>query len=258
MDTYLAALDSNNLYLRSAHIWIDSCQAAQKALRVTQKASGLGQQLLGQPSRQALRKEQIKYQVLRQTIHRQARLSYIQLIYQRKRLNELNHRQQLIRDLFQTFSWRYQLARTDLVDQFIGFWLADIQAKYTQKEADVTRLEQALVALNGDRTVNLSDTIYPKLVRKRCFLSWGKSGSVYKQWSNRFELLKRTVDRQNQSFLKIPSLNRLSWSLKTGQIIPEDFVTQFINTSFLIDQRMQTERDLHLTATYLRPQWSVR
>ncbi|WP_262890665.1 hypothetical protein [Spirosoma aureum] len=40
------------------------------------------------------------------------------------------------------------------MNQFIRLWLADIQAKYALKETDVTRLEQALVALNGDRPIN--------------------------------------------------------------------------------------------------------
>lgn len=250
LNSFLAALDSNNIYLRTGRFWIDSCRTAQEGMVPVTTKRRSTQAPPGKLTRQTLVRLESSYQQLHQTIYRQAIPTYLQLIYQRKRLDELTHRQELLRELTEAISWRKLMASSNQNEQAVQGLLLELQEKCGQKKALVNQLEQELTALNGQQVVNLPDTAYPALPSIKGLIRKSARYPVYKLWLRRYVLLRRAFALNTRLLQNRPSLGRLTSDLKTGQLIQANFMNQFINSSSLIDCYMRTERDLHLTAAY--------
>ncbi|WP_461072950.1 hypothetical protein [Spirosoma horti] len=250
LDSFLAGLDSNNVYLRTGRLWVDSCRTAQKEMVPVTTKRRSTQAPPGKLTRQALVRLESSYQQLHQTIYRQAILTYLQLIYQRKRLDELTHRQELLGELTEAISWRKLKAPSNQNEQAVQGLLLELQEKCGQKKAIVNQLQQELAALNGQQVVNLPSTAYPALPSTKVLIRKGAMFPVYKLWYSRYVLLRRALALNTRILQNRPSLSRLTSDLKTGQLMQANFMDQFINVSSLIDCHMRTERDLYLAAAY--------
>ncbi|MBC8156240.1 MAG: hypothetical protein H7Z72_25420 [Bacteroidetes bacterium] len=177
------------------------------------------------------------------------------MIYQRKRLHELTRRHQLIGQLALDSMAGDLATQASQDESALTRLLRAVAGKRSQKEAQITQLQDELSRLNGGQAINFPDTTYPAIPPRNVLYSQSKAfrraNPAYAEWRSRYAALDRLLAVYTSYLTKRQAQRVLNWELTTGQVTPEDFVSQLDNVYQLADVRMRTERDLHVAATHL-------
>lgn len=252
LDSLLLAIDSNNSYLRTGRQCVDSCRQLTK-----RKPNVLGrpQHRLAKMNRQSLQETERAYLTLQRKIHLQARLISLDLIYQRKRLRELTHRQQLMNELSGILLWRRLNVSTYSDEPQLNTQLRAITELLSQKERAIQQRQRELNELNGGQMICFPDTTYSTQLPVNGLLDRSKPSGViqpgFEEWRSRYALLKKLLILHTRILQNRPSLRVILWELRRGQLSPEAFNYQFATVNELIDSRMRTERDMHIATIHL-------
>ncbi|WP_157618441.1 hypothetical protein [Spirosoma spitsbergense] len=255
LDSLLTTLVTNNPYLRAGRSWVDSCQGVSRLPDSGTALGSLCPSTASKPICQSRQEMAISYQALHLKIYRQARLTGLELIYQRKRLGEFINRQQLIHQFSEALLWRNLTTLTNLGESEVSTLFLALTEKRSQKEIAICRLQEELDKLNGGQPISVPDTIYPILPPANVLFGGSNVSSfiypTYEEWRDRYILLKRVLNLYTDYLKTRPSLGSMIWEVRMGQLTPKGFIAHFGNVNELIDSRMRTERDLHIAATYL-------
>ncbi|MBC8151798.1 MAG: hypothetical protein H7Z72_02700 [Bacteroidetes bacterium] len=255
LNAFLTTVDANNVYLKTGRRYLDSCRLEKTSYRQGLRMDEINRSRPAITARQNQRRTEQGYEGLRQKIYQQARLTCIDLIYQRKRQRELAFRLVQIRQFVHQMLVMSLPEPRNSCEPMLSNLLRGVSGKLFQKEILINRLQGELSMLNGEQATSFPDTTYPSIPSTKVLLNRSRRfirlNPQYEQWQNRFVVLRQLLDVDSAPAWKRESYPIMMGKFKAGEITLEDFISQLVNRYQLIDAQMRTERDLHIDTTQL-------